>query len=200
MNGGRLAGVILGVAGVIFMIGTDALDGFVTNTFAQLAVLGAAVSYAFAGIFGRRFRNLGSSPSVTAAGQVTASAIVLVPLALVVERPWILPQPDVEVWGAVIGLALFSTALAYILYFRLLATAGATNLLLVTFLIPVSAILLGTLFLGELLEAKHFVGIGIIGLGLAAIDGRPFGILRYVLALERNPAPPALKEPLDRDD
>ena len=200
MNGGRLAGVVLGVAGVAFMIGIDALQGLLTNTLAQLAILGAAISYAFAGIFGRRFRTLGSSPLVTATGQVTASAMVLVPLALVVERPWILPSPDVEVWGAVFGLALFSTALAYILYFRLLATAGATNLLLVTFLIPVSAILLGTVILGEQLELKHFVGIGIIGLGLAAIDGRPFGILRYVLTPERSPASPTLKEPLDRDD
>lgn len=200
MTGGRLAGVILGVAGVVFMIGTEALQGLVTNTLAQLAVLGAAISYAFAGIFGRRFRTLGSSPLVTAAGQVTASAVVLVPLALVVERPWILPPPDVEVWGAVLGLALFSTALAYILYFRLLATAGATNLLLVTFLIPISAILLGTVFLGEQLEAKHFIGISIIGLGLAAIDGRPFGILRYVLAPERSQPPSTLKKPWDRGD
>ncbi len=95
---------------------------------------------------------------MTASGQVTASALVLFPLALVVEQPWGQPLPGVEVWGAVIGLALFSTALAYILYFRILATAGATNLLLVTFLIPISAILLGTAILGEQLEPKHLIG------------------------------------------
>ncbi|WP_417582987.1 EamA family transporter [Nitrincola sp.] len=121
-------------------------------------MLGAAISYACAGIFGRRFRTLGCSPLVTASGQVTASALVLFPLALVVEQPWGQPLPGVEVWGAVIGLALFSTALAYILYFRILATAGATNLLLVTFLIPISAILLGTAILGEQLEPKHLIG------------------------------------------
>ncbi|MFZ5558558.1 MAG: DMT family transporter [Pseudomonadota bacterium] len=200
VTGGRLVGVILGFAGVVFMIGAGALEGLGTNTLAQLAVLGAAVSYAFAGIFGRRFRNLGCSPLVTATGQVTASGVVLVPLALAIERPWMLPPPTVEVWGAVLGLALFSTALAYILYFRVLATAGATNLLLVTFLVPVSAILLGTTILGEQLELKHFTGMGLIGLGLAAIDGRPVGVLRPMLAANPSRALFARKQPLDRGD
>lgn len=200
MTGGRLVGVIFGIAGVVLIIGAEAFEGLGTNILAQLAVLGAAISYAFAGIFGRRFRDLGCSPLVTAAGQVTASALVLVPLALVVERPWILPLPAVEVWGAVLGLALFSTALAYILYFRVLATAGATNLLLVTFLIPISAILLGTVILGEQLEPKHVAGISLIGLGLAAIDGRPFGILRRTLLPNRSQVLSTLKEPLDRGD
>ncbi len=97
MTGGRLAGVILGLAGVVFMIGADALKGLDTNTLAQLAVLGAAISYAYAGIFGRRFRNLGCSPLVTATDQVTASSVVLVPLALAVEQPWILPLPAANV-------------------------------------------------------------------------------------------------------
>ena len=178
LTGGRFIGVLLGIAGVIFMIGTDALSGLGTQLLAQLAVLGGALSYAFAGIFGRRFRTLNSPPLVTATGQVTASAVVLVPLSLIVERPWLLPMPGAEVWGAILGLALLSTALAYILYFRVLSTAGATNILLVTFLIPVSAILLGTSLLGEQLEPKHFAGMALIGLGLAAIDGRPYRILR----------------------
>ncbi|WP_200881950.1 DMT family transporter [Nitrincola sp. A-D6] len=182
LTGGRFLGVMLGIAGVVAMVGTDALEGINTNTLAQLAVLGAAISYACAGIFGRRFRTLGCPPLVTATGQVTASAIVLIPLALVAEQPWLQPLPAVEVWGAVLGLALFSTALAYILYFRILATAGATNLLLVTFLIPISAILLGTAVLGEQLEPKHLAGMALIGLGLAAIDGRPLALLRRKLA------------------
>jgi drug/metabolite transporter (DMT)-like permease len=95
---------------------------------------------------------------------------------------------------------LFSTALAYILYFRVLATAGATNLLLVTFLIPISAILLGTTILGEQLETKHFAGIGLIGLGLAAIDGRLLGVLRRTLAPNRSQASFALKQPRDRGE
>lgn len=178
LTGGRFAGVILGFAGVVVMIGGEALGGLGINTLAHLAVLGAAVSYASAGVFGRRFRHLNSSPLVAATGQVTASTFVLIPLVLTLERPWALSLPAVEVWGAILGLSLFSTALAYILYFRLLATAGATNLLLVTFLIPISAILLGNSILGERLELKHFAGMGLIGFGLAAIDGRLFGFQR----------------------
>ncbi|MDF0750944.1 DMT family transporter [Marinobacter sp. 71-i] len=200
MTGRRLAGVVLGVAGVVFMIGLEALEGLVINTLAQLAVIGAAISYALAGIYGRRFRNLDCSPLITATGQVTTSAIVLVPLALMIEQPWIQPLPAMEVWWAVLGLALLSTALAYIVYFRILATAGATNLLLVTFLIPISAMLLGTAILGEQLEPKHFGGIGLIGLGLAAIDGRLFGILRRSLFPNRRKASPTLKEPPERVD
>ncbi len=169
----RLIGVLIGFAGVVLMIGPDALRGFGANVMAQIAVLAAALSYAFAGVYGRRFRSMGVAPLVTATGQVTASSLLLIPLALAVDRPWTLPMPSLEVWGALIGLAVFSTAVAYILYFRILAMAGATNVLLVTFLIPVSAILLGTTFLREHLALKHFVGMGLIGLGLAAIDGRP---------------------------
>jgi drug/metabolite transporter (DMT)-like permease len=186
MTRARFAGVVIGFAGVVLMIGPEALESLGANTFAQLAVLGAAVSYAFAGVFGRRFRNLDSQPLVTATGQVTASTLVLIPLAMVVERPWNLPMPELEAWGAIAGLALFSTALAYILYFRILATAGASNVLLVTFLIPISAILLGSTILGEKLELKHFIGMGLIGLGLAAIDGRLLGFL--CRSLIENPA------------
>lgn len=189
MTGARLTGVVIGFAGVVLMIGPEALEGLDTNVIAQLAVLGAAVSYAFAGVFGRRFRRMGVPPLLTATGQVAASTVMLIPLALVVEQPWTLPMPTVEIWGSVLGLALLSTALAYILYFRILATAGATNLLLVTFLIPVSAILLGAIILGEQLDPKHFAGVGLIGLGLAAIDGRPLGYLRRRTGLRRPHAP-----------
>jgi drug/metabolite transporter (DMT)-like permease len=175
---GRLAGVSTGLAGVVLMIGPDALKGLGTSAIAQVAVLGAAISYAYAGVFGRRFRVLGLAPLATATGQVTASAVMLMPLAILVDQPWTLPMPDWSVWAAVIALAVICTALAYFLYFRLLATAGATNLMLVTFLIPVSAIVLGTTILGERLELKHFFGMGLIGLGLAAIDGRPFSFFR----------------------
>ena len=106
---------------------------------------------------------------------------MMIPLAVMVDRPWLLPMPGLAIWGAILGLVLFSTALAYILYFRVLATAGATNVLLVTFLIPVSAILLSTTILGERLEPKNFTGMGIIGLGLALIDGRPLGFLRRLV-------------------
>ena len=184
LTGGRLFGIIVGFTGAAVIIGLDSLDNLGTNTLAQLAVLGAALSYAFAGVYGRRFKSYGVSPLITATGQVTASTLFLVPLAAFVDQPWSLAMPSSETWVAMLGLALFSTALAYILYFRILATAGATNLLLVTFLIPVSAILLGALFLGEQLALKDFTGMGLIFLGLAAIDGRLFGFLYKKVRVE----------------
>ena len=175
---GKAAGVAAGFVGVVAMLGADLLGGLGTGLLAQAACLAAALSYAFAGVFGRRFRRMGVPPLATAAGQVTASTLAMLPLALVVDRPWTLPVPGPETWGALVGLGLLSTALAYVLYFRILAAAGATNLLLVTFLIPVSAVLLGALALGERLEPKHFVGMALIGAGLALIDGRLPGTLR----------------------
>jgi len=177
LSGGKLAGILCGLAGVAVIIGPESLHGLGGDLLPQLAVLGAALSYACAGVFGRRFARMGIAPLQTAAGQVSASTILLLPLALLVDRPWQLAVPGLPVWGAVLGLALVSTALAYILYFRLLASAGATNLLLVTFLIPVSAILLGTVFLGERLAAGDFAGMALIGLGLLVIDGRLAGAL-----------------------
>jgi len=100
--------------------------------------------------------------------------LMMIPIALLVDKPWQLSFPGAKAWGALMGLALLSTSLAYIIYFRLLSTAGATNLLLVTFLIPVSAIVLGMIILGEQLNPRHFAGMGLIGLGLLAIDGRVF--------------------------
>ncbi|SFM37415.1 DMT family transporter [Methylobacterium pseudosasicola] len=172
MTGNRLAGVLVGLGGVAVMVGPAALAGLSAGLLAQLAVLGAALSYAFASVFGRRFLGLGVPPLALAAGQVTMSTLVLLPVALAIDRPWTLPIPGAPVWGAVFGIATLSTALAYVLYFRILARAGATNLSLVTFLIPVSAILLGALVLGERLEPRHYLGMALIGCGLAAIDGR----------------------------
>jgi drug/metabolite transporter (DMT)-like permease len=105
-----------------------------------------ALSYAFAGTYGRRFQAMGIAPLDAAAGQVTASSVLILPIMLIVEQPWTLAAPPpASTWAALAGLALLSTALAYVLYFRILAAAGATNLLLVTFLIPVTSILLGAL-------------------------------------------------------
>jgi drug/metabolite transporter (DMT)-like permease len=173
----RMAGVLCGFAGIVVLIGPEALRGLGGDVLAQVAVLAAACSYACAGIFGRRFKRMGVAPLATAAGQVTASALLLVPIALVVDRPWGLPMPGPQVWGAIIGLALLSTALAYVLFFRILASAGAVNLLLVTFLIPPSAILLGVAVLDEMLRAGDLLGMALIGCGLAAIDGRLPAIL-----------------------
>ncbi|NTF40688.1 DMT family transporter [Rhizobium rhizogenes] len=175
MTGNRLIGVIVGFAGVALMIGPSVLASLGgSNALAQLAVLAAAFTYSLAGIFGRRFRRMGLAPIIPAAGQVTASTVLLLPIALFVDRPWTLAIPSSETWLALAGLAILSTAIAYVLFFRILATAGATNLMLVTFLIPVSAILLGALILGEDLQMKHFIGMAMIAVGLAAIDGRLF--------------------------
>jgi drug/metabolite transporter (DMT)-like permease len=145
---------------------------------AQLACIGAALSYALAGIYGRRF--VGDPPLVTATGQLVASTIVLVPVVAIVDQPWTL-FPSVMTVGALLGLALLSTAVAYVIYFRLLATAGATNLLLVTLLIPVSATILGVSILGEALESRHVAGMLVIAIGLAIIDGRAVAALRSKL-------------------
>lgn len=178
MTAPRLFGVIVGLIGVAMMIGEDAFRALGVNILAQFAILAAAISYAFAGVYGRRFRAMGVTPIATATGQITASSIVLIPVMAFVEQPWTLPPPSLEAMGALVGIAILSTALAYILYFRILAAAGATNLLLVTFLIPVSAILLGVLVLGEVLLLKHFIGMAFIGVGLAAIDGRLWKVVK----------------------
>lgn len=168
----RLAGIGLGVAGVAVLLGPQALGGLVGEgaLLAQLACLGAALSYGFAGIWGRRVRGL--PPLAMATGQVTASSLLLLPVVLLVEAPWSLPMPGLAPLGALLGLGTISTALAYVLFFRVLARAGATNVSLVTLLIPVSAVLLGTAFLGERLEMREIAGMALIGLGLLALDGR----------------------------
>lgn len=173
----RCLGCIVGLAGVAYMIGGEAMLSLDGDVLAQIACVGAALSYAFAGVFGRRFRQMNITPVATATGQVTASSLMLMPLVLVVDQPWQLAMPSLQVFGALAGVASLSTALAYIIYFRILASAGATNLLLVTFLIPLSAILLGVLFLNEVLLPKHMLGMLMIGAGLVLIDGRLFRVL-----------------------
>ena len=116
-------------------------------------------------------------PMVTATGQVTAGALLVLPLALAFDRPWAQPMPGLAAWGAVAAAAVFCTALGYALYFRILATAGATNLLLVTLLMPVGAVWLGMGVLGERLHGGEVVGMALIGLGLLAIDGRFLALL-----------------------
>ena len=187
MTAGKIGGMLFGLAGVAVMIGPDALGGLNGGLLAQLAMLSAAVSYACAGIFGRRFA--GTPPLVTAAGQVTASSLTLLPLSLIVDRPWLLPSPGGRTWAAVAGLALLCTALAYVIYFRILATSGASNLLLVTLLMPVTAVLLGISMLGEHIEPRHVVGMALIAAGLATVDGRIFAALRRLRRRSSRDAP-----------
>ena len=143
LTAARVAGVLLGFGGVVVIVGPRALAGLDAHVLAALACLGAAVAYAGGGIFGRKLAGLGLTPIAAAAGQLGASTLIMLPIVLIHDRPWTLPMPSAAVIGAVIALALACTALAYVIYFRLLASAGAVNLLLVTLLIPVSALLLG---------------------------------------------------------
>ncbi|MBM1171170.1 DMT family transporter [Microvirga arabica] len=177
LTGQKFAGVLVGFFGVAVMIGAAAMAAWDTSILAQLAILGAALSYGFSGVFGRRFKTLGIPPLATAAGQVTVSSALLLPVALIVDRPWTLGLPSTEAILSLAALGLVSTAFAYLIFFRLLARAGATNVGLVTFLIPVSAILLGVLVLGETLAARHVAGMALIGAGLILIDGRAVSAL-----------------------
>lgn len=167
----RIAGLGLGFGGVAVMLGGGA-TGTTSTLAAQLLCLGGALSYACAGVWGRRFAPMGLSPLATAFGQLAMASLLLLPLMLYLDRPWQLALPGPSVLGALAGLTLLSTALAYLIYFRLLASAGAVNLLLVTFLIPVSALGLGIGVLGEAPGVRTLAGMALIGAGLAAIDGR----------------------------
>lgn len=172
LNGAKVIGLGLGFAGVVAMMGGAALLGGAATVLAQAACLAAAVCYALASVWGRRFRRLGVPPLATAFGMLASSTLMLLPLVVFVDKPWTAPTPAWLPIAAIVALALLSTALAYLIYFRLLASAGAVNLALVTFLIPVSAIALAVLVLGETLAVRHVAGMALIGLGLAVIDGR----------------------------
>lgn len=169
----KAAAALFGIAGVAILIGPQALSDLRSDLWSQLACLGAALSYALAGVYGRRFKATGVDALEVAAGQVSASTVLILPIMLLVDKPWTLSHwPSIATWAALAALALLSTALAYVLYFRILAEAGATNLLLVTFLIPVAALLLGGLFLDEHLGFQHVGGILLIGAALTLADGR----------------------------
>ena len=103
----------------------------------------------------------------------------MVVVAGFVDRPWQLPMPGLATWGAVIGLAVLSTALAYIVFFQILRRSGATNVMLVTLLIPVTAIVLGYLVLGEQISLREIAGALVIGSALLLIDGRVLGWFRW---------------------
>ena len=136
----------------------------------QIACLGAACSYGVANMLARR---LTACPPITlATGQLTASTLIMVPVSLIVDAPWTLPMPSALAVGSVLAIALLTTALAYLLFFAVLKSAGATNASLVTYLVPVSAILLGTVFLGKRLGAADFAGMVLIIGGIALAQGR----------------------------
>jgi len=173
----KIAGVLLGFGGVATMIGPALLSNLGSAGVAELACVTASLSYALAAVWARRFRRQGISPLSVTTGQMTAGALMMLPMSMFIDRPWTLAFPPLTAWAAIAALALFCTTLGYVLYFRLIATSGATNALLVTLLVPPVAILLGALFLNETLAPQDFIGLGLIAFGLAAIDGRLLSFL-----------------------
>ena len=170
LTGRKMAGTTIGLAGTVVLFSPQLASGTDAPLWAMALPLAAAISYGFAGVWGRQFRDI--APPVTAAGQLTVSTLIILPAVLFHDMPWTLPVPPGGAMGAVLALALLSTALAYIHYFRLINIAGATNASLVTLLVPPSAILLSTAFLGEQLAAEDWLGLALIIFGLLVLDGR----------------------------
>ena len=171
----KTLGIAIGILGVSVLIGLSVFDLSSGGILPQLAVLAAAVSYACAGTFGRQFRRMNLDTRAVATGQLTCSAVLLIPLSFFFEQPLEILTASTSVWLSVVALALLSTSLAYLLYFTLLSRSGATSVSLVTFLVPVSAIVLGVLVLDEQLKLNHLLGMALIGLGLLAIEDKlPF--------------------------
>jgi drug/metabolite transporter (DMT)-like permease len=166
----KALGVVIGFAGVIIMIGPDLLQDLGSHVTAELMCLCAAASYAVGTIFARRLR--GTPAGIIAAGQLTVATVMMAAITALFETPWAMPVPSPTVIAALVTLGVVCTALPYFLYYRVLATAGATNVLLVTFMSPVSTILLGMLILSEQLTPRQIAGMVIIFVGLAVIDGR----------------------------
>jgi drug/metabolite transporter (DMT)-like permease len=166
---GKVAGIGFGFAGTAVLVGPDVFDGG-SLVWGELAVVAASCVYAFAGVYSRRFTGL--PPLQAATGQITGGAIILLPLSLLVDRPWTLALPGWEIWGSFLAIALLNTAFAYFIYYKMLATAGVTYISLCTFIIPPLALVLGAVVLGENIALNALIGMAIIALGLAAIDRR----------------------------
>ena len=166
----KLVGISFGIMGVVMLMGPELVDNFGVAALGEWACLGAALSYACANTFGRRFVQLGTKPMQTAFGQVVASTVILAPLVIVVDQPWTISDPGFLPVLSILALGLFCTALAYVIYFQILARSGATAIALVTFMIPPSAILMGWLALGEQISSQDFLGLSLIGVGLFSVN------------------------------
>ena len=166
----KLVGISFGIMGVVMLMGPELVDNFGVAALGEWACLGAALSYACANTFGRRFVQLGTKPMQTAFGQVVASTVILAPLVIVVDQPWTISNPGFLPVLSILALGLFCTALAYVIYFQILARSGATAIALVTFMIPPSAILMGWLALGEQISSQDFLGLSLIGVGLFSVN------------------------------
>lgn len=166
----KVAGAALGLAGVAVVVGPDLLRGLDPHNFGQLAIIGAALSYAFATVWGKVALR-GIPAQVNAFGMVAGSFALMLPLALWVDG---VPRPDWSgpAWGSVLALAILSTAVAYQLYFAILVRAGAANVMLVTLMVPAFAVALGHVFLDERLPASAYLGFAVIAAGIVVTDGR----------------------------
>ncbi len=176
LRANKAVGVVIGIAGVAVLVGPEALFGRSSHVMAMVCVLAASLSYALGSYWGRQFN--ASPPLVTGAAQLLCSTIVLIPIVVLVDQPWLWSPLSVTAIASLIGLSTMSSALATVVYFKLLAGAGPNNTMLVTLLIPVSAIALGTVVLNETLELRHFAGAAVIGAALVIIDGRSLALLR----------------------
>lgn len=166
----RMTGAMIGLVGVAALVGYDALKNLGIDLPFQLAIVLASLSYGISTIFGRRIAKI--PPLVTAASQTAASSIMMFPLMMLIDHPFSLPLPSLYATSCLIALALVCTAIAYLIFFNIVKRAGMTNVTLVTFLVPISAMILGALFLNEDISSRHILGMAVIGIGLALIDGR----------------------------
>ncbi|MEQ1550416.1 EamA family transporter [Sphingorhabdus sp.] len=168
----RIIGVLVGMAGIVVMVGPEAMKGLSNNLLAQLACIVSTIFYSFAAIYGRRLSQTELTPMAVATGQTMMAALMMVPIVAVMDQPWTMAMPGLDSTLAGVTLAIFSTALAYTLYFRLIDRSGASNAQLVAFLMPILAVILGIAFLGESLSGGQIAGAGLIAVGLAILDGR----------------------------
>ena len=176
----RTIGVLTGMAGIIVMVGPEAMKGLSNNLLAQIACVISTVFYSLAAIYGRRLSQTTLTPMAVATGQTVMAAVVMIPIVLLVDQPWTMSTPRLDATLAGLTLALLSTALAYTLYFRLIDRAGASNAQLVAFLMPILAVILGIAFLGEHLNQGQIIGAVLIAFGLVIIDGRLLARFRNV--------------------
>ena len=176
----RTIGVLTGMAGIIVMVGPEAMKGLSNNLLAQIACVISTVFYSLAAIYGRRLSQTTLTPMAVATGQTVMAAVVMIPIVLLVDQPWTMSTPRLDATLAGLTLALLSTALAYTLYFRLIDRAGASNAQLVAFLMPILAVILGIAFLGEHLNQGQIIGAVLIAFGLVIIDARLLARFRNV--------------------
>jgi len=170
LRANQLAGVLVGILGIAVLTGPEAIFGRTSSLLGMALCIAACLSYGFAAHWGRRLR--ATPPLLSAFCQLVCSTVVLAILAGAIDRPWLLQTPSPRTAVAILGLAALSTSLAYVIFFHILSVSGASNVMMVTLLIPVSGILFGVHFLDEPLVARHAAGALVIGCGLLLVDGR----------------------------